>query len=95
MDANKLAECTKLIGCAMLECLGHPHECWQKREWNVGDPMRGVGDLVATVTHYTGIAKVAEYLYPKTETNPKGCGCHGDDGRQGSMNAAFPFKETT
>lgn len=78
----------------MLECLEHPHECWQSKQWKFGDKPRGLGDVIATVTHYTGIAKVAEYLYPKTEENPKGCGCHGDDGRQGSMNAAFPFKET-
>lgn len=62
--------------------------------WKPGDKPRGLGDVIATVTHYTGIAKVAEYLYPKTKENPKGCGCHGDDGRQGSINAAFPFKET-
>jgi len=59
--------------------------------WKPGDKLRGLGDVIATVTHYTGIAKVAEYMYPKTEQNPKGCGCHGDDGRQEFLNKKLPF----
>jgi len=56
-----------------------------KPEWKVGDPMRGLGDVVATATHYTGIKAVVETVAAAVG---KPCNCGG---RQDALNKAIPF----
>ena len=82
MTPEKLEECLKLRGCAMMECLGHPDPCWQTPVWKPGDKPRGLGDVIATVTHYTGIAAAVHAINPN-------CGCAG---RQEKLNQNLPFK---
>ena len=82
MTPEKLEECLKLRGCAMMECLGHPAPCWQTPVWKPGDKPRGLGDVIATVTHYTGIAAAVHAINPN-------CGCAG---RQETLNQNLPFK---
>ena len=82
MTPEKLEECIKLKGCAMMECLGHPDPCWQAPAWKPGDKPRGLGDVIATVTHYTGIAAVVHAVNPN-------CGCAE---RQEKLNKNLPFK---
>lgn len=50
-------------------------------EWQPGDGPRGLGDVIATVTHYTGIAAVVHAINPD-------CGCAG---RQEFLNKQLPF----
>ena len=61
------------------------HGIENESAWKPGDKPRGLGDVIATVTHYTGIAAVVHAVNPN-------CGCHGDDGRQGQLNKTLPFK---
>jgi hypothetical protein len=56
-----------------------------KAEWNVTQRSRGLGDVIAKVTHYTGIAAVANAVSTVTG-QPCGCGQ-----RQEAMNNAMPF----
>jgi len=49
--------------------------------WQPGDKPRGLGDVIATVTHYTGIAAVVKAINPN-------CGCAE---RQKSLNDKLPF----
>lgn len=81
MTPEKLEQCLKLRGCAMMECLGHPDPCWQIPAWKPGDKPRGLGDVIATVTHYTGIAAVVHAINPN-------CGCAE---RQKELNKTVPF----
>jgi hypothetical protein len=55
-----------------------------ERPWDVTQPSRGLGDVVAKITHATGIDKLV-----KAATGKKGCGCAK---RQAALNAAVPFK---
>ena len=59
-----------------------------QEEWDVSKPSRGLGDVVAKITHATGIAQAAEYLFPTTTASPDGCGCKK---RQQKLNEALPF----
>ena len=81
MTPEKLEECAKLRGCAMLQCLGHPDPCWQGPAWKPGDKPRGLGDVIATVTHFTGVAAVVHAINPD-------CGCGK---RQEFLNNKLPF----
>ena len=54
-------------------------------EWNVSMSSRGLGDVVAKFTHYTGLDKVADVV---STTTGKPCGCKD---RQARWNAAVPF----
>jgi hypothetical protein len=49
--------------------------------WQPGDKPRGIGDVIATVTHYTGIAAAVKAINPN-------CGCAE---RQESLNKKLPF----
>jgi hypothetical protein len=49
--------------------------------WQLGDRPRGLGDVIATVTHYTGIAAVVKAINPN-------CGCAE---RQEFLNKQLPF----
>ncbi len=55
------------------------------KPWDVSQPARGLGDVVAKVTHATGIDRLV-----KAVTGKKGCGCSK---RQAALNAAVPFRE--
>ena len=88
MTDDKLRECAKLSGCEMLKCMEKAHRCWKREEWDVSKPSRGLGDVVAKITHATGIAQAAEYLFPTTTASPDGCGCKK---RQQKLNEALPF----
>jgi len=81
MTPEQLTECAKLTGCAMMECLGHLDPCWQSPAWKPGDKPRGLGDVIATVTHYTGIAAAVKAINPN-------CGCAE---RQEFLNKQLPF----
>lgn len=50
--------------------------------WNVSQPSRGLGDVVAKVTHATGIDKVVK------KVTKGGCGCAK---RQQKLNELLPF----
>jgi hypothetical protein len=54
--------------------------------WDVSMPSRGLGDVVAKITHATGIDRVVKAV------TGGGCGC---EERQAALNAAIPFKGTT
>ncbi len=56
---------------------------------NNNDKITGLGDVVAAVTHVTGLDKVAEKY---TELTGKDCGCKA---RQEQLNRLFPFKSGT
>ncbi len=56
-----------------------------QKAWDVSQPSRGLGDVIAKVTHATGIDKVVKAVAGK-----KGCGCAK---RQAALNAAVPFAE--
>lgn len=56
-----------------------------QKAWDVSQPARGLGDVIAKVTHATGIDKVVKAVAGK-----KGCGCAK---RQAALNAAVPFAE--
>ncbi len=60
-----------------------------QQPWDVTQPCRGLGDVVAKITHWTGLDKVANYLFPVTTANPQGCGCGK---RQEDWNQAVPFQ---
>ena len=100
-EEERVHRCAKLKGCEMLDCMGlpspcvngqpHPSATQQEPAWDIAQPSRGLGDLLTKFTHATGIAALANYLFPKTPENPKGCGCHGDQGRQGTLNRWLPF----
>jgi hypothetical protein len=53
-------------------------------EWDVSQPSRGLGDVVAKITHATGIDKLV-----KAVTGKKGCGCKK---RAAKLNEKFPFQ---
>lgn len=53
--------------------------------WNVSMPSRGLGDSIAKITHYTGIAAAVDFVSTAVGV-PCGCG-----GRQESLNQVVPF----
>ncbi len=53
------------------------------KPWDVSQPSRGLGDVIAKVTHATGIDRLV-----KAVTGAKGCGCGK---RQAALNSAVPF----
>jgi hypothetical protein len=57
------------------------HGLEQGPAWQPGDKPRGLGDVIATVTHYTGIAAVVKAINPD-------CGCSK---RQEFLNKKLPF----
>lgn len=57
-----------------------------QEEWNVTKKSRGLGDLVAKFTHYTGITTVVNAVATAAGV-PCGCG-----ERQEALNKAVPFK---
>ena len=56
-----------------------------QEEWDVSKPSRGLGDVVAKVTHWTGIDKAVKAVATATGTD---CGCGK---RQQKLNEAMPF----
>lgn len=54
-----------------------------QEDWSPDMPSRGLGDVVAKITHATGIDRIV-----KAATGG-GCGCKA---RQAALNAAVPFK---
>lgn len=70
-------------------------EFWQQqgilKKWDVTMPCRGMGDVVAKITHATGIDKIVKWLHgsPQEET---GSGCKPCGQRQDDLNAAIPFR---
>jgi hypothetical protein len=55
------------------------------KEWTPDQPARGLGDVIAKVTHATGIDAVVK------KVTKGGCGCKK---RQESLNAVVPFKSS-
>lgn len=55
-----------------------------ENEWTPDKPCRGLGDVIAKVTHAIGIDRVVKAVAPG------GCGCKK---RQERLNAAVPFAE--
>lgn len=55
--------------------------------WDVSQPSRGLGDVIAKVTHATGLDKAADWAAKKL--GKKGCGCAK---RQAALNSLVPFK---
>lgn len=53
-----------------------------KSAWDVSQPCRGLGDVVAKITHTTGIDRVVHAVVGN-------CGCSE---RQAAMNEMFPLK---
>ena len=85
MTDDKLRECAKLSGCEMLKCMEKAHRCWKREEWDVSKPSRGLGDVVAKITHWTGIDRAVKAVATATGTD---CGCGK---RQKQLNEAMPF----
>lgn len=63
-----------------------------ENQWNPDMPSRGLGDSVAKFTHATGLDKVAETV--AKAVGKKNCGCHGDKGRQGTLNRLVPYESS-
>ena len=58
------------------------------KPWDVSQPPRGLGDVIAKVTHATGLDKAVEFVAKKLGKK-SGCGCKG---RQKKLNELVPFK---
>lgn len=55
--------------------------------WDIRQPSRGLGDTVAKVTHYTGVARVVKAVGRITGWP---CGCAK---RQAKLNRAVPYEK--
>ncbi len=55
-------------------------------QWDVSKKSRGLGDVIAKVTHFTGISSVVNAVSSAIGV-PCGCG-----ERQDTLNQVFPFK---